>query len=87
MKQKTYVPPTPPAVSEEIVENGSSQMATEAPKLAAKREARTPPLPAPMVKRSKSYLRGASAPFSGSPEAETKQRRWRWTRERERRWR
>ncbi|KAM1795736.1 hypothetical protein ACFX11_036048 [Malus domestica] len=53
-KLKTYVPPTPPVVSEEMVEKGSSQTATEAPKLAAKREARTPPLPAPIVKRSKS---------------------------------
>jgi len=50
----TYVPPTPPVVSDEIVENGSSQIAALAPKLEAKREARTPPLPAPMVKRSKS---------------------------------
>ena len=47
-------------VSEEIVEKGSSQTATEAPKLAAKREARTPPLPAPMVKRSKSKWREES---------------------------
>lgn len=53
-EDSTYVPPTPPVVSEEMVEKGSSQTATEAPKLAAKREARTPPLPAPIVKRSKS---------------------------------
>ena len=50
----TYVPPTPPEVSEEMVAKGSSQIATEAPKLAANRDARIPPLPAPMVKRSKS---------------------------------
>lgn len=48
------MPPTPPVESEEIVEKGSSQTATEAPKLDAKREALTPPLPAPMVNKSKS---------------------------------
>lgn len=52
--EEYYVPPTPPEVSEEMVENGSSQTATEAPKFAANREARTPPLPAPTVNRSKS---------------------------------
>jgi hypothetical protein len=57
------VPPTPPVVSDEIVEKGSSQIAALAPKLEAKREARTPPLPAPIVKRSKSYWRAGSAPF------------------------
>ena len=60
---EAYVPPTPPAVSEEMVAKGSSQTATLAPKLAAKREARTPPLPAPMVKRSKSKWREGSAPL------------------------
>lgn len=68
------MPPTPPVVSEEIVEKGSSQTAEEAPKLEARREARTPPLPAPMVKRSKSYWRAGSAPFWDS--ARTAKVRW-----------
>ena len=50
----TYVPPRPPAESEEMVANGSSINATLAPKLAAKREALTPPLPPPIVMSSKS---------------------------------
>lgn len=54
------MPPTPPVESDDTVAKGSSQMATEAPKLAAKREALTPPLPAPIVKRSKSYFLGGS---------------------------
>ena len=62
----------PPAVSEEIVANGSLQMATEASKPEAKREARTLPLPAPIVKRSKSYDWAVSAPFLESAEAVTK---------------
>jgi hypothetical protein len=53
-EQMTYVPPRPPAESEEIVANGSSINATLAPKFAAKREALTPPLPPPMVMSSKS---------------------------------
>jgi hypothetical protein len=53
-------------VSDEIVEKGSSQIAALAPKLEAKREARTPPLPAPIVKRSKSYWPAGSAPFCDS---------------------
>lgn len=53
-RKNTHVPPTPPVSSEEIVANGSSQMVTDAPKFEAKRDARTPPLPAPIVKRSKS---------------------------------
>lgn len=76
-KFKTYVPPTPPALSDEMVEKGSSQTATEAPKLAAKREARTPPLPAPIVKRSKSYGRRASTPFSDWDRTTMPRRQWR----------
>ena len=49
---RTYVPPTPPLVSEDMVANGSSQMATEATRFAAKRKALTPPLPAPILKDS-----------------------------------
>lgn len=80
-RYRNYVPPTPPAVSDEIVLKGSSQTAEEAPKLAAKREALTPPLPAPIVNRSKSYL----APLSEEEEEEDsariekfrRRRRWR----------
>ena len=72
--RKTYVPPMAPTVSEEIVANGSSQTATEAPKPEEKREARTLPLPAPIVKRLKSYDRATSTPFSESAEVVTKHR-------------
>lgn len=48
----TYVPPTPPLSSLALVEKGSSHTATLAPYWDAKREARTPPLPAPIVNRS-----------------------------------
>ena len=48
------MPPRPPAESDEIVAKGSSINATLAPKLEAKREALTPPLPPPIVMSSKS---------------------------------
>lgn len=75
------MPPKPPAVSDEMVAKGSSQIATEAPKLAANRDALTPPLPAPIVKRSKSYFRGGSAPFVDSERIAVEKRRFRGERE------
>ena len=48
----TQVPPAPPCVSDALVANGSSHTATLAPWLADMRDARTPPLPAPMQNRS-----------------------------------
>lgn len=69
------MPPTPPAESEEMVANGSSQTATLAPKLEAKREALTPPLPAPIVKRSKSYWPGGSEPLVDSARTAVAKRR------------